>query len=142
MRLIFVADAYLNEELGVEGAGSGVEGRSGNVGVDFVLSRDGMRGQQVHKLDGGEACILHASKDALDGVGGLGDEVVGGGARVVGTASHELETGAADTVGGSYSTGEVDARDQALSKRVVVFRNMNTYKSPKETPWANAKGMN
>ena len=91
MSMIQVLDAYLNEELGVEGTGGGVEGRSSNVGVDLVLSRDGVCSKQVHELNGGEASISHAGEDLACRVGWLGDGQVRSRARNIGTTRHELQ---------------------------------------------------
>ena len=102
-------DAYLNEELGVERAGGRVEWRTSNVGVDFVLSRDGVCGEQVDKLDRGEASVLHTGKDLFSGVSGLGYKAVGRCTGVVRATSHELETRATEAVGGTDGTSKVDA---------------------------------
>lgn len=113
-----VAGTYLDEELVVECAGGGVEGRSSDVSINLILCRYGVSGKQVHELNGGESGISHASEDLVNTIGGLRDEAVGGGTRVVGAASHELETRTTKTVGGSDGTGEVDAVNQASRERL------------------------
>lgn len=107
-RVYLMVGAHLNEELGVERAGSRVEWRASNISVDFVLSRDGVCGEQMDKLNGGEAGVCHTREDLLCRVSGLGNEVVGRGTGVVRATSHELETRATEAVGGTNSTGEVD----------------------------------
>ena len=81
-----------------------------NRGVDSVLRSDGMRGQEVDQLVGGEPCVSHAVKDLVDRVLRLGDESSGSGGRVVRAPCEELQTGTAHAVAHADGTGELDAR--------------------------------
>lgn len=77
-----------------------------------------MSGQQVDDLDGREADILETFEDLLCGVGGLWDEVVGRGTRVVGTTGQELKTGTANTVRNSNGASELYAEAMSVTQRV------------------------
>ena len=99
----------LNEELRVERAGGRVERRAGDRRVDLVLGGDGVRGEEVDDLDGGEARVAHAREDLVVVVRRLGHEQVGGGARDVGPACEELEAGTACAVGDTDGASELDA---------------------------------
>ena len=99
----------LDEELRVERAGRRVEGRARDRRVDPVLGRDGVRGEEVDDLDGGEARVAHAREDLVVIVRGLGDEQVGRGLRDVGAAGEELEAWAPRAVRDGDGAGELDA---------------------------------
>ena len=112
----------------------------------MVLSSDSVRGEQVNDLIGSEASVGHTSQNLVDRVGRLWDREIWSGARNVGATSHELQARATRAVRHADGAGELDAvgrlgGGEATSEWDVNARCAErTYKSPKETPWARAKG--
>ena len=98
----------LEEDLGVESERRRVE-RDGLVsGDERVGTRDGVRGEQVDQLRGGEATVLHALQDRRDVALGEGDGAVVGGERRIRSASQELQAWCARAVGDTDRAGELD----------------------------------
>ena len=77
-------------------------------GVDVILRRDSVRGEEVDDLVRAEAGVAHAGDDLVDRVLGERDEPVGRDGGGVGAAGEELEAGAAVAVGDTDGTGELD----------------------------------
>ena len=75
----------------------------------MVLCSNGVRGQEIDDLRGGEASIGETSDDGVDGIRGQRDKVVGRDLGVVRATSKELKARATTTVGHADSTGELDA---------------------------------
>lgn len=122
------AELSLDEELGVEQLGGGVERRSRNGRVNVVSSSDRVpvsrtlvsrrdrcsggyvRGEESNDLGGGElASIGEASENLGDVVKRLGDRQVGRGLGRVLAANKDVEAGRAWAVGDTDGTGQLDA---------------------------------
>ena len=88
--------------------------RSRTHGVNRVLSSNGVRRQKIHDLVRGEACVVKAIEDHVDGVLRLGDEARGGSLSGVRTAGHELQTGTSHAVANTDGTSELDADERFL----------------------------
>lgn len=99
---------HLEEHLGVEDEGSRIEGHGLTVVDEGIGTSDGVRRQQTDELGGGEAGVLHAGEDFVDGILGLGDEAESGRVRCVRAASHELKARSTWAVGNTHRTGELD----------------------------------
>ena len=98
----------LEEDLGVEGEGGRVEGNSLAVEDESVRASDGVRGEEVDQVGGGEASIGHTREDLVDVVLGLGDETQRGGVGRIGTTSKELQARGTRAVRDGDGTGELD----------------------------------
>ena len=77
--------------------------------VDVVLGSNGVRGQEIDDLRGGEASIGETSDDGVDGVRRQRDQVVRRDLGMVRATSKELKARATTTVGHADGTGELDA---------------------------------
>ncbi len=81
----------------------------------MVLGSDGVRGEEVNDLGGGEAGVGEASKDGVDRVRRQRDQAVGGDLRVVGTTGQELQVRAANAVADTDGAGELNAEVSRMS---------------------------
>ena len=104
------AELGLDEELGVEELGGGVEGRSGDGRVDVVGGGDGVRSEERDDLGGGEASgVREAGEDAVDGVERLRDGQVGSGLGCISAADEDVELRSTGAVAEADSASELDA---------------------------------
>jgi len=99
----------LEEDLGIEGANGGVEGSSGDGGVDNIGCSDGVRGEESDGLLGREASIGETGEDSGDAVGGLRNGQIGSSSLGSGAAELELEAGSTRAVGSANSGSKMDA---------------------------------
>ena len=77
--------------------------------VDVVLGSNGVRGQEIDDLRGGEASIGETRDDGVDRVCGQRDKMVRRDLGVIRATSKELKARATTAVGHADSTGELDA---------------------------------
>jgi len=103
----------LEEDLGVEGTDGGVEGGSGDRGVNNIGGSDGVGGQESDGLLGREAGIGEAGQDLGDAVGGLRDSQVGSGRLGGGAAEVELQLGSTRAVSSANGSSEMDEVSRA-----------------------------
>ncbi len=98
----------LEEDLGVEGEGSRVEGDGLAVVDKCVRASDSVRCQKADELSRREASVLHTGEDHVDGVLRLRHETQGSGMCRVGATSHELKLRGTWAVGNGHCTSELD----------------------------------
>lgn len=99
-----------------------------------------MGSEQVNDLSGRETNIRHARQDLVGRVGRVGNEAVRRRLGDVGSASQELKTRTSGTVSCADGASKLNATIMSVQSRGNARKV--PYKSPKETPWARAKGMN
>lgn len=115
----------LEEDLGVEGEGRGVERYGGAVDSERVRASDGMRDEQVDEVLRGETSIGHAVEDLVERVLGLGDRAILGRELGIGAAGQELEAGrsrAASDGDGSSELDKISGRHGELAAELLKER--------------------
>ena len=83
-------------------------------GIDVVLRRDTVGGQEVDNLSGAEASVGHASKDLVHRIGGQRDQAIRRDHRLVRAASKELEARTTAAVAHTDGARKLDAAEVML----------------------------